>query len=120
MNFPQKFLINSGYERTYPVYDNEVMGTFEAPKATVHLIIGEFHFVYVSFQSLSFANIVGTPGDQEGLDMSWQPTPSWSVTHASTIGWGYMTVYNDTHLSWDFVLPNGTIADQFWLQNGQL
>src|ERR1700722_13045740 len=48
-----------GYERTFPVYDDQIQGSYDNPGGTVHLT-------------------VGTGGAQEGLDMNWKPSPSWS------------------------------------------
>eukprot|EP01114_Cavostelium_apophysatum_P015648 TRINITY_DN430_c0_g1_i1.p1 TRINITY_DN430_c0_g1~~TRINITY_DN430_c0_g1_i1.p1 ORF type:complete len:462 (+),score=34.89 TRINITY_DN430_c0_g1_i1:136-1386(+) len=90
------------YERSYPVYDNKVKGSLHKPQATVHLTIG-------------------TPGDQEGLDWAWQhPAPEWSAFRKLQLGWGLMTVHNDTHIQWQFVeSATSKTLDEFWLTKGK-
>eukprot|EP01114_Cavostelium_apophysatum_P015650 TRINITY_DN430_c0_g2_i1.p1 TRINITY_DN430_c0_g2~~TRINITY_DN430_c0_g2_i1.p1 ORF type:complete len:421 (+),score=59.35 TRINITY_DN430_c0_g2_i1:27-1289(+) len=91
------------YERSHPVYDGKIKGTLASPQATVHLTIG-------------------TPGDREGLDKhAWkQPRPAWSAFRRKDLGWGLMTVHNQTHIQWQFKDSKSTkTVDEFWLKKGK-
>ncbi|EGG18270.1 hypothetical protein DFA_03762 [Cavenderia fasciculata] len=86
------------YERTLPVYENRVMGTYEQPLAPVHLVIG-------------------TAGNREGLINGWQdPAPVWSAgPRLEETGFGILS-FNDSHLIYQFYLDsNDSIVDQFVL-----
>jgi len=86
------------YERTYPVYKNNVIGTYSNPKATVHILAG-----------MAGASCCG---------YYWtDPQPSWSAYRYSG-DWGYtrFTVFNDTTLHFEFVTNwNGDVSDEFWM-----
>eukprot|EP01133_Synstelium_polycarpum_P005697 gene5697-6581_t len=90
------------YERSLPVYDKVVMGTYEEPKATVHLVIG-------------------TGGCQEGVLKGWQePAPSWSANvRISATGYGVVNVLNTTHINFQFVQDSDNqVIDSFVLTKG--
>eukprot|EP00698_Gefionella_okellyi_P009452 TRINITY_DN2401_c0_g1_i2.p1 TRINITY_DN2401_c0_g1~~TRINITY_DN2401_c0_g1_i2.p1 ORF type:complete len:409 (+),score=72.80 TRINITY_DN2401_c0_g1_i2:128-1354(+) len=83
------------YERSFPL--DEAGKVVSSGQGTLHLV-------------------VGTPGASEGLDMQWQnPQPTWSAMRDSELGFGMMTVYNSTHLLWEFVRSvQGDVRDQTW------
>ncbi|EFA83061.1 metallophosphoesterase domain-containing protein [Heterostelium album PN500] len=92
------------YERTLPVYAGNVAnyGTYDAPKATVHLV-------------------VGTGGCQEGPDPGWQqPAPIWSTgERLLDVGYGVVSFANNTHLQYQFInTTSNTVRDEFWLTKG--
>ncbi|EGC38727.1 hypothetical protein DICPUDRAFT_148535 [Dictyostelium purpureum] len=71
------------FELSLPVYNNQTMGTFEEPKATVHIT-------------------VGTGGNVEGDQHNFQKQPIWSSGHRySDQGFG-MASFNETHFNWQF------------------
>ncbi|EGC38726.1 hypothetical protein DICPUDRAFT_28115 [Dictyostelium purpureum] len=88
-------------EYTYPVYKSQNLGTFEEPKATVHIT-------------------VGTGGDAEGEETQWQPKPSWSTgKRIFDTGVGYLTFYNTTTLGYKFIANvNNTVVDEFTMTKG--
>ncbi|GAM27211.1 hypothetical protein SAMD00019534_103860, partial [Acytostelium subglobosum LB1] len=89
------------YERTLPVYKGEVRGTYDAPLAPVHLV-------------------VGTGGNQEGILHRWQDQPVWSSgVRLLEAGFGLMSVINSTNLHWQFIDDaTNTVTDDIILTKG--
>ncbi|EGG22315.1 hypothetical protein DFA_04433 [Cavenderia fasciculata] len=89
------------YERTQPVYKQLQIGNYQYPGATVHMI-------------------VGTPGNQEGLDTNWiYPTPAWSGYRYAELGYATMSIVNDTHLLWQFIADKDQqLIDEQWIVKG--
>ncbi|KAF2075455.1 hypothetical protein CYY_003236 [Polysphondylium violaceum] len=89
------------YERTLPVYDNKVLGTFQNPKATVHITIG-------------------SGGNKEGPTYNWLEAPEWSNgLRSSHTGFGKFTILNSTTIQWDFVDNySDSIVDSFVVTKG--
>ncbi|EFA77915.1 hypothetical protein PPL_08556 [Heterostelium album PN500] len=89
------------YERTYPVYENKVMGSFEEPKGTVYIAVG-----------------VG--GNWEGLDPLFDPfKPEWSAHRHTYLGYGILNVVNQTHINWEFNRAiDNKVSDSFWMNKG--
>jgi len=88
------------YERQYPVFNNTVTGTsYVNPKSTVHII-------------------TGAAGNIEWHTNTYQsPLPSWNAFLDDVdFGFGTITVFNDTHLLWQWVeADNGAVKDEFYL-----
>ena len=58
----------------------------------------------------------GNVEDQEGFDSP----PAYSVGRSSSYGYNWMTIHNDTHLEWTFVVTDnstdqGLQEDLMWL-----
>ncbi|EFA76932.1 hypothetical protein PPL_09684 [Heterostelium album PN500] len=89
------------YERSLPVYKNQVLGDYSSPKAPIHLV-------------------VGTGGNQEGILHSWQPQPNWSSgTRLLTTGYGLMSFVNETTLHWQFVKDTtNQVLDELYITKG--
>lgn len=81
------------YERTKPIYNYTVV-----PDGIVTLV-------------------VGNGGNGEGLYPNWRnPQPDWSVYRESHYGFGSMTIYNRTHLHWQMIRDDGSVADDWWFE----
>ncbi|GAM21044.1 hypothetical protein SAMD00019534_042190 [Acytostelium subglobosum LB1] len=90
------------YERSFPVYDKVVAGTFAEPKATV----------YIS---------VGVGGNWEGLDPLFNvDKPHWADYRKTELGYGILNVVNETTIHWQFIQQSDDTAvmDQFTLIKG--
>eukprot|EP00339_Tiarina_fusa_P023193 CAMPEP_0117011266 /NCGR_PEP_ID=MMETSP0472-20121206/9724_1 /TAXON_ID=693140 ORGANISM="Tiarina fusus, Strain LIS" /NCGR_SAMPLE_ID=MMETSP0472 /ASSEMBLY_ACC=CAM_ASM_000603 /LENGTH=371 /DNA_ID=CAMNT_0004714019 /DNA_START=298 /DNA_END=1410 /DNA_ORIENTATION=- len=81
---------NHNYERTLPVFNSTVVGTFnvtefQSPKAPIYAV-------------------VGTGGNHEGVANNFLPdteTPQWSVSDSRFAEWGYVVMdCNSTSLNW--------------------
>ncbi|KAN0048116.1 hypothetical protein ACTA71_002511 [Dictyostelium dimigraforme] len=90
------------YETSKPVYNNEVLGTFENPKATVHTVIG-------------------TGGNIGGQLDEWYHPQSWTNGLKSSLnGYGLLNILNSTTLNWKFIANlNNSIVDEFYLNKGE-
>eukprot|EP01132_Coremiostelium_polycephalum_P002713 gene2713-3366_t len=89
------------YERTLPVYEQLPIGNYDYPGGTIHFV-------------------VGTPGNQEGLDTDWiYPTPSWSASRSAELGYAQLNVVNSTHILWQFIIDKDhSVADEQWIVKG--
>ncbi|KAF2075454.1 hypothetical protein CYY_003235 [Polysphondylium violaceum] len=89
------------YERSLPVYNGQVLGTYEAPKATIHLT-------------------VGTGGNKEGPDRDWLAAPVWSNgPRFSGTGFGTLNVINSQTIQWDFIdNESNTAMDSITITKG--
>ncbi|KAM9977108.1 hypothetical protein ACTFIR_010964 [Dictyostelium discoideum] len=90
------------YETSKPVYQNEVMGTYQDPKATVHCVIG-------------------TGGNKGGQIQEWyEPKPWTNGLMSSLNGYALLNIINSTTLNWKFIANlNNSIIDEFYLNKGQ-
>ncbi|KAN0041780.1 hypothetical protein ACTFIV_004330 [Dictyostelium citrinum] len=90
------------YEASKPVFENQVMGTYQDPKATVHCVIG-------------------TGGNKSGqLDEWYDPQPWTNGLKSSLNGYGLLNIINSTTLNWKFIANvNNSLIDQFYLNKGQ-
>ncbi|EFA83215.1 hypothetical protein PPL_04005 [Heterostelium album PN500] len=89
------------YERTLPVYNQEVHGTYDNPKATVHFIIG-------------------TAGNRSGNVKGWEKVPVWSDgPRIEKNGFGVINFANETHLQWQFIENSkNQVKDEVWVTKG--
>jgi len=89
------------YERTLPVFNGQVYGTYDSPKAPVHIT-------------------VGTGGNAEGPDHDFLPTPVWSNgPRYDHTGFGTLTFINSTTVQWDFIgNPTNSIIDTIFINKG--
>src|SRR4051812_13582589 len=87
------------YERTYPVYREQVMDT------AYHGNTGTWHI------------IAGAAGCQEYLDSYDEGAIyPWSASRSDSYGYGVFTVYNTTHAHWAQVLDEDeSVLDQVWV-----
>jgi len=87
------------YERQSPVYNNFAEPSYVNPKFPVHIV-------------------TGAAGCDEGhTSYAKAPNVTWNK-YRNDKQWGIttMTVYNTTHLLWQFLsVPNGTVLDEFVL-----
>jgi len=59
--------------------------------------------------------VVGNGGNGEGLYPNWRdPKPDWSIVREASYGFGSLTVYNSSHLHWQMIRDDGTVADDWW------
>jgi len=86
------------YERSLPVYNLTVAGTYDNPKGTVHVLAG-----------MAGAVCCG----------EWwnDPQPSWSgFRYSDDFGFTRFHVFNGTTLHWEFIRNwDGEVYDDFWL-----
>ncbi|EGG17548.1 hypothetical protein DFA_08544 [Cavenderia fasciculata] len=89
------------YERSLPVFDKTIKGTYEDPKATVHIV-------------------VGTGGAQEAILSNWLPQPHWSSgVRISSAGYGMLSVLDNNQLNFEFYGDyNNTAMDSFFMNKG--
>jgi len=90
------------YERSYPVFDGEVVATsYEQPAATVHLV-------------------VGSAGDIEGLTDSWEQrsaSNAWSAVRAAELSYGRIHFASATELTFEMVrAADGGVLDSFTIK----
>ena len=93
-----------GYERSYPVYQEEIYsnmtGTenepYYQPGATIHTVVGMAgRSLYNDFD---------------------EPQPAWSYyREASSYGYTYFTITNDGLLHYEYLRNDGTVGDEFWI-----
>lgn len=87
------------YERTHPVYNNNVDAT-----GAVHVTIGD-------------------GGNREGLYTNWNsPQPAWSAVRIAEYGHGELTLLNDTHARFAWIRnadPEPTESDSFYITQTQ-
>jgi len=86
------------YERTWPVFDNQVMNgstsPYVDPGATVHIVSGN-------------------AGCREKHDHFKGPRGDWSAVRSETYGYGKLQVLNSSHLWWrQYNAENGTLVDE--------
>ncbi|EGC38724.1 hypothetical protein DICPUDRAFT_86395 [Dictyostelium purpureum] len=88
-------------EYSVPVYKGKNTGSFDEPKATVHIT-------------------VGTGGNADGSIAGWQSRPTWAGGERTVSpGFAMLTFYNSTSLGYKFVANvNNTIIDEFTLTKG--
>lgn len=89
------------YERTWPVFNNQVKNGTEAPYtnpgATVHIVSGN-------------------AGNREHLDTFRNETMAWSAVRSSTYGYGKLRAVNGTHLQWrQLEAVSGKLVDEIML-----
>jgi len=87
------------YERTYPVYREQVMDTaYAGNKGMWHLI-------------------VGAGGCQEYLDTFDEGAVyPWSAARSDTYGYGVLSVYNNTHMHWAQIWDEDeSVLDEVWV-----
>ncbi|KAK5580708.1 hypothetical protein RB653_000732 [Dictyostelium firmibasis] len=86
------------YEKSSPVYKNKVMGSYQDPKATVHVVIG-------------------TGGNKGGQLEEWYELQPWTNGFKSSLnGYGLLNVLNSTTLKWEFIANiNNSLIDEFYL-----
>jgi len=89
------------YERTLPVYNNQVMGSYDSPKATVHIL-------------------VGTGGNVEGPNYKWQTAPTWSQgPRFSSTGFGTISIINSETIQWNFIdNESNSVIDSMTITKG--
>ncbi|KYQ99998.1 metallophosphoesterase domain-containing protein [Tieghemostelium lacteum] len=89
------------YERSLPVYQNQVMNDYSDPKATIHMVIG-------------------TGGNEEGEDHDWLSAPSWSTgIRSSDTGFGQVTIINATTILFEFIdNQSNTVLDSQYINKG--
>ncbi|GAM24220.1 hypothetical protein SAMD00019534_073950, partial [Acytostelium subglobosum LB1] len=90
------------YERTLPISKNVTMGTYAAPRATIHCVIG----------------MGGNPGGEVAAFST--PAPEWSTgPRINDTGYSTMTFANATHLHWKFFdNANNSLVDSVWIVKG--
>ena len=87
------------YERTYPVYREQVMNRdYNGNQGTFHII-------------------AGAAGCQEYLDtFDEDAVYPWSAARSDSYGYGVLTVYNATHAHWAQILDEDeSVMDQTWI-----
>ena len=91
--------VQHSYERSYPVYREQVMGT------DYHGNQGTFHIV------------AGAAGCQEYLDSYDEGAIyPWSASRSDSYGYGVFTVHNATHAHWAQILDEDeSVLDQVWV-----
>ena len=96
-----------GYERSYPVYQEEIYsnmaGTedepYYQPGATIHIVAGMAGRSLYEFED---------------------PQPEWSYyREASDYGYTYFTVTSDGLLHYEYLRNDGTIGDDFWITKNE-
>jgi hypothetical protein len=91
------------YERNYPVYSCSWDATRTGPDA------------FVDFE-LPIHILSGAAGNRENQD-PWQPVGNgFSAARVNAYGYGKMTVYNATHIFWQFIDDStGEAVDSVWI-----
>jgi len=86
------------YERQWPTVNNVPQKSYNNPRAPVYIVNG-------------------AGGNIEGVTKYTDDTPAdWNVVHQSVWGLGELTVYNASHVHWEFFeADNSTLTDEMWL-----
>ena len=89
------------YTRMYPVYQSKVSTSYVRPNATAYVIVG------------------GAGCDEMKISdgLTFTASSPWEAYHdGSHYGTGRLTVYNRTHMKWEYVLSDDlSVADSFVL-----
>jgi len=89
------------YERTYPVYNCEVSGSYQTPGAPIYVLAG----------------CAGALWNDHQRDWT-NPQPSWSGYRETKWGWTEVTVHNSSTMSIEyFTNTEGKLTDSFTFQN---
>ena len=91
------------YERTYPVYREQVVNThYRNNRAMFHLIVGAS----------------GCQGPMDTFDEG--AVYPWSAARSDSYGYGVLNVYNGTHMHWQQILDEDeSVMDEVWVVKGQ-